>query len=48
MMTLAGLPLSLDFAPMEAKLTETLPVDGGWRFEPKWDGFRCLAFGSGD
>jgi len=48
MTTLAGLPLSLDFAPMEAKLTETLPPDGDWRFEPKWDGFRCLAFGSGD
>lgn len=31
-------------APMEAKLAETLPEDEGWRFEPKWDGFRCLAF----
>ena len=32
---------------MEAKLTETLPTERGWRFEPKWDGFRCLAFRSG-
>ena len=32
-------------APMEAKLVAALPDDGGdWQFEPKWDGFRCLAF----
>lgn len=48
MTTMAGLPLPLDFAPMEAKLAQALPNDGGWRFEPKWDGFRCLAFRSGD
>ena len=33
--------------PMEAKLVEALPDDEGWRFEPKWDGFRCLAFRDG-
>jgi ATP-dependent DNA ligase len=33
---------------MEAKLVEALPDDPGWRFEPKWDGFRCLAFKAGD
>jgi len=33
---------------MEAKLTDDLPTDPGWRFEPKWDGFRCLAFKAGD
>ena len=48
MTALAGLPLPLAFAPMEAKLTADLPADPGWRFEPKWDGFRCLAFRSGD
>jgi ATP-dependent DNA ligase len=48
MTALPGLPLSLDFAPMEAKLVADLPADAGWRFEPKWDGFRCLAFRSGD
>jgi len=32
---------------MEAKLVETLPEEPGWQFEPKWDGFRCLAFRSG-
>lgn len=35
-------------APMEAKLVEALPEDPGWQFEPKWDGFRCLAFRSDD
>lgn len=30
--------------PMEALLVDTLPADPGWSFEPKWDGFRCLAF----
>ncbi|MDB5498360.1 MAG: ATP-dependent ligase [Phenylobacterium sp.] len=48
MPTLSDLPVPLDFAPMEAKLTEALPTDPGWRFEPKWDGFRCLAFRAGD
>lgn len=33
---------------MEAKLVETLPEGGGWQFEPKWDGFRCLAYRAED
>jgi ATP-dependent DNA ligase len=33
---------------MEARRVETLPADDGWLFEPKWDGFRCLAFRDGD
>ena len=33
---------------MEARLVEELPRDDGWQFEPKWDGFRCLAFRAGD
>jgi ATP-dependent DNA ligase len=32
---------------MEAKLVTELPKDSGWQFEPKWDGFRCLAFRAG-
>jgi ATP-dependent DNA ligase len=48
MPTLADLPIPLDFAPMEAKLVDDLPGEPGWRFEPKWDGFRCLAFRAGD
>src|SRR6478609_602252 len=34
--------------PMEAKLVDDLPDEAGWQFEPKWDGFRCLAFRTGD
>jgi ATP-dependent DNA ligase len=39
--------IPFDIAPMEAKAVAELPRDDGWRFEPKWDGFRCLAFKSG-
>ena len=37
----------LDTPPMEARLTDEIPVGEGWQFEPKWDGFRCLAFRDG-
>ena len=30
-------------APMEALLAEQLPEGPGWQYEPKWDGFRCIA-----
>ena len=33
--------------PMEAKLAESLPEGPGWQFEPKWDGFRCIAYRAG-
>lgn len=33
--------------PMEARLVSELPREGHWQFEPKWDGFRCLAFRAG-
>src|SRR3954447_9805974 len=33
--------------PMEAKLVDALPDGEGWQFEPKWDGFRCLAWRDG-
>jgi ATP-dependent DNA ligase len=35
-------------APMEALLAAELPDGDGWQFEPKWDGFRCLARRDGD
>lgn len=38
------LPVTPPVAPMEARSTGTLPVDGEWLYEPKWDGFRCLVF----
>jgi ATP-dependent DNA ligase len=34
-------------APMEARAAAELPTGPGWWFEPKWDGFRCLAFRDG-
>jgi hypothetical protein len=29
---------------MEAKSVDSVPVGDEWQYEPKWDGFRCLAF----
>src|SRR5260370_1277921 len=43
-----SLPLPLSYAPMEARSVEQLPEGKGWQYEPKWDGFRCLAFRDGD
>src|SRR5262245_55562481 len=31
---------------MLAKLAEGLPPDGGFLYEPKWDGFRAIVFRS--
>ena len=45
---IATLPVPLDTRPMEARLVDDLPREPGWQFEPKWDGFRCLAFRAGD
>jgi ATP-dependent DNA ligase len=42
------LAVPLDTSPMEARIVDELPDDPGWQFEPKWDGFRCLAFRDGD
>ena len=46
-MALADLSVPLDLQPMEARLEDALPKGDGWQFEPKWDGFRCLAFKAG-
>lgn len=38
-------PIPLTTLPMETVSAEALPkADGVWQYEPKWDGFRCLAF----
>lgn len=42
------LPVPITLEPMEAELTNELPEGEGWIFEPKWDGFRCLVFRSGE
>ncbi|HUS23552.1 MAG TPA: ATP-dependent DNA ligase [Candidatus Binatia bacterium] len=41
------LPLKPPILPMLAKRAEALPDGEGWRFEPKWDGFRALVFRDG-
>jgi ATP-dependent DNA ligase len=33
---------------MEAASVEEIPEGDLWQYEPKWDGFRCLAFRDGD
>ena len=30
--------------PMEARSVDEIPVGDDWQYEPKWDGFRCIAF----
>jgi ATP-dependent DNA ligase len=40
-------PLPVTTPPMEAHIADELPDGSGWQFEPKWDGFRCLAFRHG-
>ena len=33
---------------MEAEAVDELPSGPGWQYEPKYDGFRCLAHRRGD
>jgi ATP-dependent DNA ligase len=42
------LPVRPPVPPMLAKLARELPLGREWAYEPKWDGFRCLAFRNGD
>jgi ATP-dependent DNA ligase len=43
-----NLPISPPLEPMEARLVDDIPKGDEWQYEPKWDGFRCLAFRDGD
>src|SRR3712207_4369971 len=43
-----SLPLSPPVPPQLAKSAKALPTGSGWVYEPKWDGFRTLAFVDGD
>jgi ATP-dependent DNA ligase len=43
-----ALPIKLSYAPMDALSVEQIPAGPGWQYEPKWDGFRCLAFRDGE
>ena len=41
------LPFEPPIAPMLAKLQPEIPTGEGWRYEPKWDGFRAIVFRDG-
>jgi ATP-dependent DNA ligase len=42
------LEFSWPLTPMEALSVEEIPEGDGWQYEPKWDGFRCLALRDGE
>jgi ATP-dependent DNA ligase len=42
------LPIHPPYPPAEAKSVEEIPAGEGWLYEPKWDGFRCIAFREGN
>jgi ATP-dependent DNA ligase len=42
-----ALPLSPPLAPQLARSRSSLPEGDGWSYEPKWDGFRAIAFVDG-
>ena len=41
-------PFEPPVTPMEARVRTGLPQPPGWAFEPKWDGFRAVAWASDD
>jgi ATP-dependent DNA ligase len=41
------LSIKPNYEPMEATPVAELPTGPDWQYEPKWDGFRCLAFRDG-
>jgi ATP-dependent DNA ligase len=43
-----ALPLDPPVKPQLARAARELPGGPGWRFEPKWDGFRTVVFRDGD
>ncbi|MDP9133746.1 MAG: ATP-dependent DNA ligase [Actinomycetota bacterium] len=43
-----ALPLRPPVLPQLAKSQKSLPEGEGWVYEPKWDGFRAIAFVDGD
>ena len=40
-------PIAPPVEPMLARLAAEVPGGSGWQYEPKWDGFRALAFRDG-
>src|SRR5271165_658288 len=48
MPTFEDLALRPPIEPMETRHMDKLPEGEAWTYEPKWDGFRCLAFREGN
>src|SRR3954454_13739520 len=42
-----ALPLKPPLLPQLARPAKNLPTGEGWAYEPKWDGFRAIAFVDG-
>src|SRR4051812_30141371 len=42
-----SLPIKTSYFAMEANAVDVIPSGDNWQYEPKWDGFRCLAFRDG-
>jgi ATP-dependent DNA ligase len=42
-----GLTLHPPIEPMETRQAQRIPEGDDWTYEPKWDGFRCVAFRNG-
>jgi ATP-dependent DNA ligase len=42
-----GLTLHPPIEPMETRQAQRIPEGDDWTYEPKWDGFRCIAFRNG-
>ena len=42
-----NLPIKPPYPPMDALAASEIPEGPEWQYEPKWDGFRCLAFRDG-
>src|ERR1700754_641934 len=43
-----ALPLKPPLLPQLARPAKKLPAGAGWAYEPKWDGFRAIAFVDGE
>jgi ATP-dependent DNA ligase len=43
-----SLALQPPFIPMEALSVDKIPIGTEWQYEPKWDGFRSVAFRDGN
>jgi len=43
-----NLPILPPLPPMESRRVRDIPVGPDWAYEPKWDGFRCIAFRDGE